>query len=325
MPETNKRKIVFMGTSEFAVPILKSLNDCYDVVLVVVSPDKPTGRKQAITPPPVKILANELGLKVEQPTKLRGNEEFFNTLKKVNPEVIVVVAYGKILPAEIINLPEHGCINVHGSILPKYRGPSPIQTALINGEKETGISFILMDLGMDTGDVIRKYSINIESEDDFNSLSGKLSALSAEKVCKVVEQYVNGDTNLEMQEDDEATYCYKITETMGRIQWSLSARAIANRIRAIGGKVGVYTFFDEKRLRIIEAEGVDSHCVKDNASISVGTVFQGVDPETNIKMVCVKCGKGRLILKKVQLEGRQPMAIKDFVNGQQKFVGSVLS
>jgi len=320
-----KRKIVFMGTSEFAVPILTRLNQCHEVVLVVASPDKPAGRKQILTPPPVKVLAQELGLPVEQPVKLRGNENFLNRLNEISPELIVVVAYGKILPAEIINLPEHGCVNVHGSILPKYRGPSPIQTAILNGDKETGVSFILMDLGMDTGDIIESHSLEITADDNFNTLSGKLSTLAADKICPIVDGYIKGELNLEVQEDDDATYCYKMTEELGKIQWSLSARAIANRVRAISEKVGVYGFYDKKRLSIIEADFIDSACPEDKAELPVGTVLMGIETETNQKIICVKCGKGRLILKKVQLEGRQPMEIKDFINGQQKFVGSVLT
>lgn len=320
-----KRKIVFMGTSEFAVPVLTSLNKCYEVVLVVASPDKPAGRRQAITPPPVKLAAQELGLQIEQPAKLRDNEEFLDTLNSVKPELIVVVVYGKILPPEIINLSEHGCINIHGSLLPKYRGPSPLQTAIMNGDQETGISFILMDLGMDTGDIIDHYSVKIEPEDSFVSLGSRLSKLAAKKVCQVVEGYIDGDLNLEIQNDDEASYCYKMTESMGRVQWSLSARAIANRIRAIGDQIGVYAFWGDKRLRLIEAEVNLGRWQTDNDNVAIGTVFKGVDDETKQIKVCIKCGKGCLRLKKVQLEGKQPMDIKDFVNGQQGFVDSQLS
>ncbi|OGF31938.1 methionyl-tRNA formyltransferase [Candidatus Falkowbacteria bacterium RIFOXYD2_FULL_35_9] len=317
-------KIVFFGTSEFAVPIFKKIADNYDVKLVVTSPDKPSGRKMIMTPPPVKAEAENRGLAISQPNFLKRNDSFFEQLRKINPDIIIVVAYGKILPPEIINLPEQGCLNIHGSILPKYRGASPIQTALINGDKETGVSIILMDLGMDTGDIIKSEYLEINPADNFTVLSTKMSEMASSMIDDVIIPYITDELNLEMQDDDRASYCTKIESSMGKVIWSMSASAINNLVRAIAERVGVYTTFNDKKLNIIKSKVVSS-CQNQEKyqDLPVGTVVSCMD-EQNKSFIAVKCGKGALELEQVQLEGKKPMAVKDFINGQPNFVGSQL-
>lgn len=310
-----------MGTSFFAVPIFEKLASNYDVRLAVCTPDKPGGRGHQLIASPIKISAQELNIQVEQPTKLKGNQDFIKKLKQLSPDLVVVAAYGKILPESIINLPEHGCLNVHASLLPKYRGASPIQTCLLNGDKQTGISIMLMDLGMDTGDIVNQEEIEINNNDNFNTLSEKLSSLAAQMIDEAIPSYIRGETNLEMQNDDDATYCYKIDPTMAKIKWVQSAKAIDNLIRAVCGKLKVYTFFNDKRLNIIEAYPIEDKLFIDT-QIPVGKVIK--KPNANSKY-CVKCGKGALELKTVQIEGKKPTDIENFINGYQNFFGSILN
>jgi methionyl-tRNA formyltransferase len=321
--EKKKIKIVFMGTSNFAEPILRRLQEDFSVALVVSSPDKPGGRNlSSLIRPPIKILAEELGLPIEQPASLKNNLLFFDRLKKIKPDLIVVAAYGKILPPEIINLPEHGCLNIHPSLLPKYRGASPIQSALLAGDVETGVSIILMDLGMDTGDILAQEKMDIEPSDDFETLGEKLAVRSAKMLAEIIVPFVRSEITQLIQADDLATYCSKIEDNQGAIQWILSARAIHNRIRALRHRAGTFTEFAGKRLNIVRADYCsDPTCVEiEDNSIAVGTVFKCAAR----KAYCVKCGSDALILKEVQLEGKKIMAIEDFVNGQRDFVGSIL-
>lgn len=310
-------KMIFMGTSEFSVPIFNRLCDEYDMQLAVCTPDKPAGRGKQLSASPLKIVAQERNIPVEQPEKLK-DPSFIHKLKTLKPDIIIVVAYGKILPGEIINLPEHGCLNVHASLLPKYRGASPIQTAILNGDKTTGITIILMDLGMDTGDIIRQERLSISENDDFYSLSEKLSKLGADIINEIIPDYINGHLNLRIQDDDEASYCYKINEKMSAIKWIKSARSINNQIKAFARQTGTYTNYNDQRMKIIEAKVCQNQA---SEKLKIGQVYQCDCQPQNI---CVKCGKNALALQVVQLQGKNPMPIKDFINGHQDFIHTIL-
>jgi methionyl-tRNA formyltransferase len=308
-------KIVFMGTPEFAVPILKKLTEAFNVVAAVTQPDKPAGRDMTLQSPAVKIFAQKAGIQVFQPDKLKDNIVFFDVLKKLAPDVIVVAAYGKILPKEIVNLAPHGCLNVHPSLLPMYRGASPIQAALLNGDKETGVSIILLDLGLDTGDILAQEKIQIKPEDNAGTMHDKLSALGAELLIKVIPEYLNDNVILKVQDETSATCCWTINKEEGKTAWINSAQMIHNRIRAFTPWPGAYCFWEGKRLMILSA----SVAKEDVDDYPVGRVFR------RNGSIFVKTGRDYLELKDVQLEGKNKMSAADFVNGHKNFLNAILS
>lgn len=307
-------KIVFMGTPEFALPILQKMAEEFNVVGVITQPDKPAGRDFILQPSPVKQFTQKLNIPIIQPEKLRGNDELIKDLEKMQPDIIVVAAYGKILPREIINFPKHGCLNVHPSLLPKYRGASPIQAALLNGEKQTGVSIILMDLGLDTGDILAQEIATILPEDDAGSLHDKLSKLGAELLVSVIPEYIRDNVVLKIQDETKASFCKIIDKDDGRITWINSAQMINNKIRAFSPWPAAFCFFDDKRLVISKARVLSEEIDKKQT----GEVFKNGDD------ICVKTGRDYLALQEIQLEGKNKMPIAAFVNGQKNFIGSIL-
>jgi methionyl-tRNA formyltransferase len=303
-----------MGSSDFSVPILLELIKKFKVVGVVTEIDKPAGRHKEIAVPPMKLIAQEQGIPLFQPLSLKKNPKIHEQLKALNPDLVVVAAYGKFLPSETLNLAPNGCINVHPSLLPKYRGASPIQTALLNGDKKIGVSLILMDEGMDSGDIVAQDIFEVEPEEDFSLLAKRLALLSAEMLVKNIPAYLAGQLKLKVQNDDKATYCYQINKTDGRIDWNKSAEEIYNQLRAFARWPGVYTTFNKRKLDIIQAFPQEG----EKKDAKVGEVFR----EEN--KVLVKCGKGCLRLEEVKLEGKQACNINSFVNGYQQFVGATL-
>ncbi|MEK7511640.1 MAG: methionyl-tRNA formyltransferase [Patescibacteria group bacterium] len=313
--KTKNIKIVFMGSADFSVPILLELAEKFTVQAVVTEIDKPAGRGSEMESPPTKKLALELGLPCHQPTTIVKNQEFNQLIASYNPDVIIVAAYGKILPPEILNLPKNGCLNVHPSLLPKYRGASPIQTALLNGEKKSGVSIILMDQRMDTGDIITQEEMNIEPEDDYVSLSKKMSVMSAQILADILEKYINNEVKLKIQHDSQAIYTKKISKYDGRIDWQKKSVDVYNQIRAYADWPGSYTFFDKKKLDIIKARPVE---------LDQGENFQIGQVVSDGQLICVRCSEGFLELQSIKLEGKKETLIKDFINGYQKFVGTLL-
>lgn len=309
-----KIKIIFMGSAEFSVPILLDLIQNFNVLAVVTESDKPAGRDNELVKPPTKIIAENHGLPCLQPETIVKNADFLRQLLEFDPDVIIVSAYGKILPPEIINLPKQGCLNVHPSLLPRYRGASPIQTALLNGDKTSGVSIILMDQGMDTGDIIAQEEFGIEQDDNYNSLSEKLSKLSCRLLREILPKYVGNETKLKIQNDSAATYAKKINKYDGRIDWRKTAVEIYNQIRAYSDWPGSYTFYDKKKLDVMSARPL----IIDSETASFGQVIQLEGK------IAVLCGEGFLELQSVKLEGKKETPIADFVNGHQKFVGSLL-
>ena len=233
-------KVIFMGTPDFAGTNLKALIDAgYNVRLALCQPDKPVGRKHILTAPPVKVLAQENNIEVYQPDSLR-TEEAFAKLSSYEPDLIVTAAYGKILPAAILDLPKYGCINCHGSLLPARRGASPVQRAILEGDKVTGVTFMKMDVGMDTGDIIEKVEVTIDPNEHTESLMNRLAEASAEKLPDIIDRWVAGELTSTKQDEALATACPPIRPEEGEFDWTQDAAAIHNRVRALSAWPGAF-------------------------------------------------------------------------------------
>ena len=297
--------IVFMGTPDFAEESLRALVGAgYNVTAVFTKPDMPVGRKHILTPPEVKVAAEELGIEVYQPNSLK-NDESYQILKELNPDLIVVVAYGKLLPKNILDLPKYGCINVHASLLPKYRGASPIQWSIVCGEEETGVSTMLLDEGMDTGDILLSSAVKIGERETAEELWNRLMVLGGELLVKTVEGLENGSIEPIPQNEAEATYATIIKKTDGMIDWSKSAFEIDCKIRGLHAWPVAYTKTDNKMLKIFFAEIIND--VKE----PFGKVLSGD------KELVVACGEGALKITELQLEGSKRMKTEDFLRGKK--------
>ena len=307
-------KILFMGTPDFAVFSLKALVEAGEEVIgVVTQPDKPKGRGYTLTPPPVKVYATERGLPVWQPTTLR-DESFAELLAELAPDLIAVVAYGKILPENVIKFPKYGCVNVHGSLLPEYRGAAPMQRAIIDGKSTTGITTMYMDVGLDTGDMILKGEIAIEDSDNFETVHDKLGALGAELLVKTVALIKVGKAPREAQDGTKATYAAKIEKSDCLIDFSRSAREIHCLIRGLSPIPLSFTHTaDGKLLKVIAAERID-----ENYDAPAGAVVSLEDGIT------VACGEGAVKLTTVLPEGKGRMPAADFVRGRKVSLGDIL-
>ena len=314
-------RIIFFGTSEFAVLALETLiKEGYEIIAVITNPDEPVGRKKVLTPPPVKVAAQKLGLKVLQPEKLRGNNEFLKLLTTHYSLLTlgIVAAYGKIIPAEIINLPRLGILNIHPSLLPKYRGPTPIQSTILNGEKETGITIIKIDKEVDHGPIIGFKVQGIESSEKYEELETKLAKSGAELLIKILPDYLTGKVKLVEQDHSQATFTKKFTREDARINWNKAAEEIDRQIRALNPEPGVWTVWDGKILKISEVEQWAPLQACNGAHCKPGQVFQRENK------IAVGTGEGLIILKTVQPEGKKQMSAGDFVRGNQNFIGAVL-
>lgn len=303
-------RIVYMGTPDFAVKPLEALYQAgYEIVGVFTQPDKKKGRKQTLTPPEVKVCAEALGLSVYQPATLKTDESFA-LLESLSPDAIVVAAYGKILPKRVLDLPPLGCINIHASLLPKYRGAAPIQWAVLNGEKETGVTIMQMDEGIDTGDILFSKAIPIEQDDTALSMFEKLSDLGAEMIVDAMRKIERGEFSLEKQDDSLSCYSPMISKEMGEINWSKSAEEIFNLIRGMYDWPVAYTKLQEKTLKIYRAE-------KSTLSGAAGEIV-AVSPLT------VACGEGALVIEELQLEGKKRMDAASFLMGRKLDIGTKL-
>lgn len=308
-------KILFMGTPDFAIPSLRALVDTgEEIVGVITQPDKPKGRGYAMLPPPVKSFALEKGFEVYQPATLK-DEAFAELLTKLAPELIVVVAYGKILPESVLNFPKHGCINVHGSILPEYRGAAPMQRAIIEGKSETGVTIMYMAKGLDTGDMLRVEKCEIGENDNFEDIHDRLSELGASALLKTVEDIKNGKAVRVAQDDALATYAAKIEKSDCEIDFKKSAKEIHDLVRGLSPIPLAFTHTpDGKLLKIVETSLVDAK--SDAEAGSVVSVDDGI---------CVACGDGVLKICRLLPEGKGRMSACDFVRGRKIKVGDILS
>lgn len=306
-------RIVFMGTPDFSVPTLEQLIRNHQVVGVVTQPDKRKGRGKAMAFPPVKEKALEYDIPVYQPVKVR-EPEFIEELKKMNPDIIVVVAFGQILPEEILNLPPYGCVNVHASLLPKYRGAAPIQWAVIDGEKETGVTTMYMAKGLDTGDMLDKVVVPIDPKETGESLHDKLSEAGGRLILETLTKLENGTAVRIPQNDAESCYAKMLTKELGEIDWNQSAAAIERLIRGLNSWPSAYTHLDGKILKIWDADVEEGQ-----ADVAVGTV-------TEVKKDCfyVQTGDGRLKINEIQLQGKKRMAVQAFLLGYKIEKGTVL-
>ncbi|WP_094546477.1 methionyl-tRNA formyltransferase [Petroclostridium xylanilyticum] len=310
-------KILFMGTPEFAVPCLDMLvNEGYNVIGAVTQPDKPKGRGHKLSQPPVKEYAVSKGIPVFQPSNLK-NGSFKDDLENLNPDLIVVVAYGKILPKYILDYPKYGCINVHASLLPKYRGAGPIQWCIINGEKETGITTMYMDEGMDTGDMILKKKISIGEDETAGELHDRLSVLGAEVLKETVGLLEKGPIPREPQPHHEATYAPMLDKSISRINWSKPAIEIKNLVRGVNPWPVAYTYYKDQCMKVWSVD--IEECCTDEVP---GTILKYI----NNKGLAVKAGdKYCIIIKEVQFEGGKRMGIDEYLRGHSIIYGECLS
>ncbi len=296
--------IVFMGTPDFAVETLKKLIEKHNVIAVISQPDKPKGRGKKLVNTPVKQFAVDNGIeKIYQPEKIK-DEEFVKELEKLNADLFVVVAYGQILSEQVLNIPKYGCINVHGSLLPKYRGAAPIQWSIINGEEKTGVTIMYMEKGMDTGDMILKEEIIIEPKDTYKTLHDKMSIVGAEALIKALELVENGTVNAQKQNDDEATYAPMITKEMGHINWNNTSKDIINLIRGINPMPMAYTIYKDETFKISEAEEVTGY--NGNIGEIVDVIKDGF---------IVKTKDTAIIIKEMQAKGGKRMKTSDYLRG----------
>lgn len=308
-------KILFMGTPDFALFSLKALDASrHEIVGVVTQPDKPKGRGYTLTPPPVKVFALERGYGVYQPDTLRS-DDFFCLLEKLNPDVIVVVAYGKILPKSVLDFPKYGCINVHGSLLPEYRGAAPMQRAIIDGKRETGITTMYMAEGLDTGDMLLSESVPIEENDNFETIHDKLGECGAKLIVKTLDSLENGVAVRIPQNDALATYAAKISKETCAVDFSRDARTVHNLIRGLSPIPLAFTRMpDGKLLKITKAE----LCEETEAHPKVGEVLS-LDGK-----IRVACGVGSINILGVLPEGKSRMSASDFIRGRKLSVGDML-
>ena len=309
-------RILFMGTPDFALETLKALHaDGENIVGVVTQPDKPRGRGNIMTPPPVKVFAEANGIPVFQPTPLQ-NGAFDETLKALNPELIVVVAYGKILPVSILDYPVYGCMNVHGSLLPALRGAAPMQRAIMEGHPITGITTMYMADGIDTGDMLLKAEMPIEPDDNFESVHDKLAALGAETMRKTIAALRAGTLDRVPQDDSLATYAAKIEKTDCLIDFNRSATEVHNLIRGLSPIPLSFTHTPDGKLLKVVAAHVGAI---NNQHALPGTVISVSDG------IEVACGEGSVIFTRVVPEGKGQMGAADFVRGRKVAVGDLLS
>lgn len=299
--------IVFMGTPDFAVPSLKALVEKgYNVMAVVTQPDKPKGRGNKLAAPPVKDYALSQGIEVLQPVKIKNNEEFLVKLKELAPDLMITCSYGKLIPQEVLDVPPLGCINVHGSLLPKYRGAAPIQWSIINGDKKTGITTMFTVFEMDAGDMLLKKEVDITDEMNSQELYDILSKVGAEVLIDTIELMEQGRLVRIPQEHDKATHVSKLTKETGLIDWSKDACSIHNLVRGVYPWPIAYTFYKGERMRVIKTKVMQD---KDSLSES-GKILQ-----VNNDGILVAAGKGTVLIEQVQFDGGKAMRVVDYLRG----------
>ncbi|UPU35414.1 methionyl-tRNA formyltransferase [Geomonas paludis] len=305
-------RIIFMGTPEFACPTLRTLIERGEnVVAVVTQPDRPKGRGQQTLPPPVKVLAEQHGITVLQPVKVRLPESI-EQIRALEPDLIVVVAFGQILPKALLDIPKHGCINVHASLLPRYRGAAPLNWCIINGETETGVTTMMMDVGLDTGDMLLKSATPIDPDEDTQSLHDRMSQLGAELLAQTLDRLVAGELTPEKQDDALTCYAPMMKKEDGLIDWTRSAQDINNQVRGMTPWPGAFSFLDDKLLKVYKVQTASG---AGNPGEVVAAGRDGIE---------VACGEGSLLIRELQLEGKKRMSAGDFLAGYKVPAGALL-
>lgn len=308
-------KVVFMGTPDFAVATLEKLyENGYDVAAVFTQPDKPKGRGYKLTPPPVKVLAGEHGTPVYQPQSLKKDaQEYLDVLKEISPDVIVVAAYGKILPREVLELPRLGCVNVHGSLLPKYRGAAPIQQSVLDDEKQTGITTMLMGEGLDTGDILLQQSTEIGIDETAAELFDRLAVMGGELLVKTLPLLERGEITPVKQDESKATYAHMLDKQMCELDFDNSARAVHKKICGLSDWPCAVTYLDGKRIKIYRSSLVSEEGVK-------GQPGEIIDEKEFI----VACKAGSFKITELQAEGGKRMKAADYLRGKPVKKGTIL-
>ncbi len=307
-------KVIFMGTPDFSVGTLEAIIEAgHEVVGVFTQPDKPKGRGKSVVFPPVKEIALKYDLDVYQPIKIR-EPEYVELVKKLNPDIIIVVAFGQLLPKEILDIPKYGCVNVHASLLPKYRGAAPIQWAVINGEEESGVTTMLMDVGLDTGDIIMKKSIKLEKDETGGSLFDKLAIEGARLCVETMKAIESGEATYEKQDDSKATFTKQFNKAFGKIDWNMDAVAIERLVRGLNPWPSAYTTMNDKTMKIWAADVIEKDATGENGEI-INITKDSLE---------VKTQKGILVIKELQMEGKKRMTTDAYLRGASVDVGTVL-
>lgn len=301
--------VVFMGTPDFAVPSLENIAKVHNVTAVFTQPDKPVGRKMILTPPDVKVCAEKLGIPVYQPEKLRDSNSY-EIIKKLNPDVIVVVAYGQLLPENILNIPVYGCINVHGSLLPKYRGAAPIQWSVLNGDKKTGVTTMYMEKGLDTGDILETKEYEIGINDTAGEVFDILADMGGKLILDTLEKAENHQLHPVKQDDSKSSYAKMLEKSMCDIDFSKTNIQVHNQVRGLSPWPVASTKINGKVLKIFETR------------LTEGKGKPGEIISTN--PLTIACGEGAVIVNTVQLQGKKKMDSKAFLQGHNLAKGTVI-
>lgn len=308
-------KIIFMGTPEFAVPSLEMLiTEGYEIIAVVTQPDKPKGRGNKLTAPPVKEFALKHGINVLQPSKIK-TPEFIEQIRALSPDLLVTAAYGKILSKDLLEVPALGCINVHGSLLPAYRGAAPIHWAVINGERITGITTMFTDVGLDTGDILLKKELDIDSDITEGELHDKMAILGAGVLKDTLAELKKGSLVRKGQDDALSSYAPIISKELGLIDWSKTAQQIHNLVRGTNPWPGSYTFLNGNRMRIWKTN---------LASYKETDLANGEIAQVSLDGILIKCSDGYILVKEIQFDSSKRMSVSDYVKGHQIDVGEKL-
>ena len=309
----NKISLIFIGTGNIGAPLLEALvnDERFDVKLVITQADKPAGRKLELTPSPIKVRSEELGVRSFQPEDINSSDSL-KRIKEIVPDMIVLYAYGQILSKELLDIPKFRCINVHASLLPKYRGASPVQQSLLNQDEKTGISIMKMEEKMDSGPVYKQFELQISDDDNAITLTERLANLSAHEAPDLLYAIAQGDLSPAPQDDSQASYCEKIKKSDGQINWNEDAKTIHAKIRAYTGWPGTFTFWNNKRLKIISAKP-DAY-----DEVEPGKVME------KDHLIFIGTKKGSIVPDDVQLEGKTVQDINAFIKGYPDFVGAEL-
>ena len=299
--------IVFMGSPDFSLPTLQALSDHFQVQGVVTQPDRPAGRGKSLSAPPVKKLAIDLGLDIYQPRSLR-TEESFQQIKEWNPDVIVVAAFGQILKKNILTFPPYGCVNVHASLLPRWRGASPINAAILNGDQQTGVTIMKMDEGLDTGPIISMRSTAIDPQENAGELSDKLAQLGGEAIVETLPKYISGDLTPIPQNDEDSTYAPMLSKKDGELDFSKDAEYLARQVRAYSPWPGTFTYWKNQPLKIHRAKA----SLSSQREPSIRTIHNSLP--------AIYSGNGLLILEEVQPAGKRKMSGETFLNGARDWI-----
>ncbi|MDW7991638.1 MAG: methionyl-tRNA formyltransferase [Anaerolineae bacterium] len=306
-------RIVFMGSPTFAVPALEALVRAYPVVGVITQPDRPAGRGSHLRPPAVKVAAERLGLPVFQPERI-STPAALDQLQSWKPDLIVVAAFGQILPPAVLNLPPYGCLNLHASLLPRWRGAAPIAAAILAGDSVTGVTVMVMDEGVDTGPILAQREELIRPDDTTGSLTERLSQLAADLLMETLPLYLSGTLQPKPQPEEGVTYCRPLKKEDGHLDWTRPAKELERRVRAVQPWPGAYTFWEGRLLKVLRAASL-SESRQEEPPGRVVPFGNGA---------AVVTGEGLLHLLEVQLAGKNPLPIDAFLRGQRRFIGSIL-